>query len=77
MQTQEPHAFWIELVNAARSGLCIANQARIFEHAQVLRNRRPAYRQHSSQFIHRHRPGGQLLEDGHAGGIPQGFESGL
>ena len=77
MEPQEPHSFRVELVDAPRPGPTVADQARVLQHAQVLRNCRPAYGQHPSQLIHRHGPAGELLEDGHAGSIPQGFESGL
>lgn len=77
MQPQQPHALRVELVNTARSRLRVTDQARILEDAQMLRNRGPAHRKHPRQLIHRQRPGGKLLEDGHASGIAERFESGL
>ena len=41
MIAQERQAFGIQFVNATRAVAAVAHQARLFQDAQVLRNRRP------------------------------------
>ncbi len=77
MSTQPGHAFGIELVESPGSGLCVHYKSRVFENAQVLRNRGPADRHDPGQFVYGNGTGRELLKDRHAGGVPEGVESGL
>jgi hypothetical protein len=77
MRAQAGNAFRGEAIVTAGSRFAIENQAGILEHAQVLGDGRAADRKGAGQLIHREGTGGKLLEDGHAGGISDGVESGL
>jgi hypothetical protein len=77
MRAQAGDAFRGEAIVTAGSRFAIENQAGILEHAQMLRDGRAAHRESAGEFIHRQWTGGQLLEDGHAGGVSDGIKSGL
>jgi len=74
---QAGNSFRVQLVEATGSGLRICNQARILQHAQVLGYCRAAYGEGFGEFIDGDGTAGELLEDGHSGGIAEGIESGL
>jgi hypothetical protein len=67
----------VQLIKAAGAGTAIGDQARVFEHAQVLRDSGTADRKLASQFVDGDGSGRELLEDGHSGRVAQGIESGL
>lgn len=75
--TQARHSFGIQLIQSPRSGPGIEDQAGILEYAQMLRNGGATYRQFAGEFVYGERAVGQLLEDGHAGLVGKGVESGL
>jgi hypothetical protein len=75
--TQARHTLGMQLVEAASSGLAIGDQPGILEHAEVLGDGWTADRERASELIYGGRAGGELLKDGHAGGIAQGVEAGL
>ena len=77
MRAQAGHAFGVQLIEAASSGLSVHYQPRILQHSQVLRNRWTAYRQHARKLVDGDRSARQLLEDGHPRGIAEGIEPGL
>lgn len=74
---QERNAFGIQLIEAAGAVFAAGNQARILEHTQMLRDGGPADGQGSRQLVHGYGAGGELLQDGHTGGVSQGFKAGL
>ena len=71
MIAQEGDALRIQLVNAPRARPPIAHQTRLFEHAQVLRNRRARHGQPGRQFVYRVGMAAEHLEDGQSGGIAE------
>jgi hypothetical protein len=77
MSAQAGDAFRIQLVEAASSGSAVGHQSRIFQYAQVLGDRGTADWQASRQLIDGQRAAGEPLEDGHAGRIAEGIQSGL
>jgi hypothetical protein len=77
MGAQTGDAFGGKAIVAAGSGLAVENQPGVFKHAQVLRDGWPADGEGAGEFVDGQRTGGELLEDGHAGGVPDGIKSGL
>ena len=75
MVAEKGQALGIELVDAARAGAAVANEAGLFEHAQVLRNRGTGNWQAGGEFIHGARRRAEHLENGQAGGVAKGGES--
>lgn len=71
MIAQQGQAFGIQFVDAARTFAAIAHQAGVFQHAQVLRNRRPGHREPRGELVHCQRLIAQHFEDGQAGGIAE------
>jgi hypothetical protein len=74
---QAGDAFWGKPIVATGSGLAVENQAGIFKYAQVLRDGWAADGQGAGQFVDGQGTAGKFLEDGHAGGIPDGIKAGL
>ena len=52
---QQRQTLGIQFINPPRAFPPVANQPRLFQHPQVLRNGRPRYRQSRRQLIHRSR----------------------
>jgi hypothetical protein len=77
LPTKARHSLRIDSIDAARAYLLIAHQPSLFQHPQVLRNRRAAYRKPLRQFPHRLRPVHQRSEDGEPRRISQRLTSGL
>ena len=63
MIAEQRHSLGIQFVNPPRAFPPVANQPRLFQHTQVLRNGRPRYRQSCRQLIHRLPMVPQHLED--------------
>jgi len=68
---QQCQPLGIQLINPPRAFAPVANQPRLFQHSQVLRNGRPRYWQSRRQLIHRLRMVAQHLEDRQPRRIPQ------
>src|SRR5919106_200876 len=66
---QRPYAGGVEPVDAPSSGRLVVDEARLFEHLQVLGDRRPADRQLIGEFAHGTWSFRQALEDGAPGGV--------
>jgi len=77
MSAQTGDAFRIQLVEAAGSGAAVGDQSCVFQDAQVLGDRGAADGQSAGQFVDGNGTASEHLEDGHAGRVPQGVESGL
>jgi len=74
---QQRQALGIQLINPPRPCAPIANQPRLFQHSQVLRNGRPRYRQSRRQLIHRLRMVAQHLKDRQPRRVAQRRQSAL
>jgi len=61
---QQRQTLRIQLVNPAGPFPPVANQPRLFQHPQMLRNGRPRYRQSRRQLVHRLRMVAQHLKNG-------------
>jgi len=70
-------AFWVELVEPARSCFGIGHQAHILEYLEVLRNCGTSYGKHACELVDGDGPCRELLKDGHAGCVGERIESGL
>lgn len=77
MSAQASDAFGIELIKATGARPGIGHETCILQHFQVLGNGGPADGHNARQLVHGERAGGQLLKDGHPGGVAQGIEAGL
>ena len=77
MGPQAGDTFRVELVKAARAGAGIGDEAGLFEDFEVLRYGGTADGKLAGKLVDGEGTGGELLEDGHAGGIAEGVESGL
>lgn len=77
MSAQAGNAFRVELIEAARSGFAVHDEPSVFEHTQMLGDSGAADGQGLCEFVDGDGSGGQLLKDGHAGGIAESIESGL
>ena len=75
MVAQKGQPIGVEFVDAARALAAVAHQASLFEHPQVLRNRRTRNGQAGSEFVHRTRRSAQHLEDSQAGCVAQSRET--
>ncbi|GEM_PF-2575873 len=75
MIAQQGQPLGIELVDAPGAFAAIANQAGVLQYAQVLRDSGARYRQSGGKLVYRERLVPQHLEDGQAGGIPQGGQA--
>jgi hypothetical protein len=71
------YALRIELVESARSGVDVEDETGVLEHLEVLGNGRPADGEGTRELVDGEGAGGEPLEDGHAGGVAQGIETGL
>ena len=74
---QERDAFGVQFVNAAGAVATVAHQTGLFQCAKMLRNRRTRNGQSRSQLMHCAWVGTQHLENGEAGGVTKGAQSGL
>jgi len=70
-------AFWAELIETARSGASIGHKACLLQDPQVLGDGGARDGQSSGEVVDGRGTGGELLEDGHAGLVAEGVESGL
>ena len=77
MSAEKGNAFGIQLINTTRSRLGVGYQARILKDFQMLWYGLTADGQGGGQLVDGHRSAGKLLEDGHTGGVAQGFEPAL
>ena len=77
MSAQTGDAFRIQLVEAAGSGSAVSDQTCVFEDAQMLGDRGTADGQGAGQFVDGNGTASEHLEDGHAGRVAQGVQSGL
>jgi hypothetical protein len=75
--TEARDAFGVELVKAAGSGAAVENEACVFQHFEVLRNRGAADGKGARQFVDGERTRRELLKDGHARGVAKSVETGL
>jgi hypothetical protein len=75
--SQQGDAFGIQLIDSASAGLAVADETRILQHFQMLRDGGTAYRHGSGKFVDGHRTACELLEDGHAGRVAECFEPAL
>ena len=64
----------LDPVEAPRAVLAVADEARVLEHAQVLRDGRPADRQSVGELADRARPRLQRLEDASPCRVAEGVE---
>jgi hypothetical protein len=74
---QARDAFRVELIEAASAGASIGHKAGPLENFEVLRDSGTRDGKLVRQLIDGERTGGKLLKNRHAGGIPEGVESGL
>ena len=72
---QQRQPLGIQLINPPRPRTPVANQPRLFQLPQMLRNGRPRYRQSRRQLIHRLRMIPQHLKDRQTRRIPQRRQS--
>lgn len=72
-QKREP--LGIQFVDAARAFAAVAHQASVFQHPQVLRNRRPRHGKSGRQFVHGARMRPNHLKNGQAGGVAERREA--
>jgi len=70
-------AFRAELIKAAGSGARIGHKACLLQDPQVLGDGGAGDGEGAGEFVDGDRAGGKLLEDGHAGGVAEGVETGL
>ena len=70
-------AFRAELIETAGSGSGVGHKASLPEDAQVLRDGGTGDGEGAGQLVDSDGTGGELLEDGHAGGVAEGVEAGL
>ena len=75
VSAQAGDAFRIQLVEAAGSCPAVGHQSRVFEDAQMLGDRGAADGEGTGQFVHGYGAARELVEDGHAGGVPEGIKS--
>ncbi len=71
------HSFGIQSIEAARPGFTAYDEPRVFKHLKVLRNSRACDREPQRRLIDGQRAAGELLENGHAGGVDEGIKPGL
>ena len=71
MVSQRREPFGIQFVDSPSTLAAVAHQPSMFQHAQVLRDRRPRHRQTCSEFVYGSRMRTDHLEDGEPGGITQ------
>lgn len=69
--SQHGNSLGTDLVNPARAERPVNHEIGVFEHSQMLRNRRPAYRKLACQLPYSHRRPGELLEDCPASRVAQ------
>ena len=74
---QHRQALGIQFINPARTIAPVAHQPRILQHAQVLRNGRPRYRQARGKLAHRLRVIAKHLKNRQPGGVAQRRQSAL
>lgn len=77
MGAQTRYALGIEPVQPSRSLPDVIHQSCILEHFEVLRYGGTRYGKSSSQLVDGDGAAGELLKDGHPGGIGECIESGL
>jgi len=75
MIAQQGQALGIQFVDAARAFAAVANQPRIFQHAQMLRNSGTRDGKSRGKLVHRQRLIPQHFKDGQAGRVAQGGKS--
>jgi len=71
MIAKQRQSLRIKLVDTPCAFAAVPHQSRLFQHPQMLRNRRAGNRQPRRQLIHRPRVIPQHLEDRQPGGIAQ------
>ena len=74
MVAQERQSLGVEFIDAPRALAPVADQSSVLEHAEVLGNRGPRYRQSGGQFMNGARMRADSLEDGEARRVAEGGE---
>jgi hypothetical protein len=77
MCAQARDALGIKLIETTGTDGLVEDKPRVLEHFEVLRDGGTADGEGAGELIDGERPSGELLEDGHAGCIAEGIESGL
>lgn len=75
MIAEHREAFRVQFIDAPRTHAPVAHEVSLFQHAQVLGNRRPRHRKPGRQLVDRAGVRTDHFEDSPAGGIAQGGES--
>lgn len=77
MRAQPGNTGGVQLIEAPRTGFAVEDEACVLEHLEMLRYSGAGNGKGAREIVDGDGPGGQLLKDGHAGGITEGIEPGF